>query len=322
MKSNHWELTAVVWLLNTDCVSFWFRSRRKCCWNSRRWTRETSSTSPLWLWKNHLLLRRKWWPTPAAAPAARWVQQHVLKKKKKIAEYVFPGIKRCNVVKVLFYLRVLPQLLLLSGILSVFVVVLCSPCCSTPLHSMTRWRRSLMFLTTPLLSCQTTLKGFWSRCWRNLQRRWWMSPRSPSLMRRAQPASQSQAAPPPVWCMDPTTTSTKVGQSFCVTAAHQSAEVDFQLTETLKDVLWVWPSKKCRSLFVLVVSAVFSSLIVSVLTQTFSSCSSSSWRLPADVPASCECSLSAAWIRQLGGQSWHHHCNSGGDRGTHGHRGQ
>lgn len=160
-----------------------------------------------------------------------------LEKNKKIAEYVFPGIKRCNVVKVLFYLRVLPQLLLLSGILSVFVFVLCSPCCSTPLHSMTRWRRSLMFLTTPLLSCQTTLKGFWSRCWRNLQRRWWMSPRSPSLMRRAQPASQSQAAPPPVWCMDPTTTSTKVGQSFCVTAAHQSAEVDFQLTETLKDVL-------------------------------------------------------------------------------------
>ena len=115
---------------------------------------------------------------------------------------------------------------------------------------MTRWRRSLMSLTTPLLSCQTTLKVFWSQCWRNLQKRWWMMPQSPSPMRRAQPASQSQAAPPPVWCMDPTTTSTKVGHSLCVTAAPAETSWRWFSTETLKDVLRVWPSTSVGNLFV------------------------------------------------------------------------
>lgn len=44
--------------------------------------------------------------------------------------------------------------------------------------------------------------------------------------------------------------------------------------------------------------------------------------LPADVPASREYSLFAAWIWQPGGQSRLHHCSSGGDSWTHGHWGQ
>lgn len=118
------------------------------------------------------------------------------------------------------------------------VSILSSLCCSTPLHLMMKWRSSQR---TQLQSCQRSLKTLCSVCWRSLQRRWWMLLQSLSLMGKPLPVSHSQAVPQPVWCMDPTTISIKVGNSHAIQPfvgfPTNSDEDGFSLAAIMKKLL-------------------------------------------------------------------------------------
>lgn len=92
-----------------------------------------------------------------------------------------------------------------------------SRCCSTPLPLTTRWWRRRR-------SCRGFLQAFWRAFWRSPQKRRRMRLQRSSSTSRAPSARRIQAAPQPAWCMDPTTTSTKVGQSRMPAALHWSAE--------------------------------------------------------------------------------------------------